>query len=277
MDHLATFLAAHEQLDELDIAHAYFVHDSGFEDFTPCPSNLPLASLRILGYHSAFLDQRMPTKAISITHLYRPICSAVELHLITSLRQLVSLRLGSNFGDWCTQWSPHTVAEVFPCLRFLQMDMIQHFQGDVPDLDRSVVDWTKSRGNVPRRSASAPRLTVAWTYTGYLKSPLYSVSWADAWEDYLEGAALQVLRTWGDVVLHTWKLHCGRCGKHQPLTASAFELLKRYQFQGYCKLQNLKLARHIVSQERDEDGAEPKAILHRLRSSRIQNARLPCK
>nr|VWO97780.1 DnaJ like subfamily C member 3 [Ganoderma boninense] len=182
MDHLGTFLAAHEQLDELDIAHAYFVHDSGFEDFTPCPSNLPLASLRILGYHSAFLDQRM-SKPSSITHLYRPTCSSVELHLITNLRQLVSLRLGPNFGGWRTQWSPHTVAEIFPRLRLLQVDMIQvslrrlhcrkpssinllqYFQGDVPDLDRSVVDWTKNRGDVPRRFASAPRLTVAWTYT----------------------------------------------------------------------------------------------------------------
>ena len=37
-------------------------------------------------------------------------------------------------------------------------------------------------------------------YTGGWRSALYSVPWADAWEDYLEAAARQVLRTWGDVV-----------------------------------------------------------------------------
>ncbi|PIL36392.1 hypothetical protein GSI_00080 [Ganoderma sinense ZZ0214-1] len=196
MDHLDTFLAAHDRLDELDLAHSHFVHDSGFEDFTPCPSKLFLTSIRILGYHSPFIDQKMPTPT-SITHLYRPICSPVELHLIAGLRQLVSLRLGPNFGGWRAQWSPHTVTEIFPRLRFLQVDTIQ---GDVPELNRDVVDWTKSRGDVPRRPSSALRLTVAWTFSGALKSSLYSVAWADAWEDYLEAAALQVLRTWGDVV-----------------------------------------------------------------------------
>ncbi|KAM5537738.1 hypothetical protein V8D89_008506 [Ganoderma adspersum] len=197
MDHLDVFLAAHNHLDELDVARSYFVHDSGFEDFTPCPPKLPLASFRILGYHSPFLDQRMSITP-SITHLYRPVCSPVELHLITGLRQLVSLRLGPDFGGWCTRWSPHTVVDNFPCLRFLQVDMIQ---GDVPDLNKDVVDWTKNRGDVPRRpSSGGSRLTIAWMYTGCWKSSLYSVPWADAWEDYLETAALQVLRTWGDVI-----------------------------------------------------------------------------
>ena len=57
-----------------------------------------------------------------------------------------------------------------------------------------------SRGDVPRRTPSGPRMTIAWMYTGYLKSSLYSVAWADAWEEYLERAALEVLGTWGDVV-----------------------------------------------------------------------------
>ena len=126
MDRLDAFLAAHNHLDELDVAHSYFVHDSGFEDFTtPCPPKLPLTSFRVLGYHSPFLlDQRMSTPP-SITHLYRPVCSPVELHLITGLRQLVSLRLGPDFGEWRTQWSPHTVVDNFPRLRFLQVDMVQ--------------------------------------------------------------------------------------------------------------------------------------------------------
>ncbi len=122
--HLDIFLAAHTRLDELDIAQSHFAHEGAFGELSSGPWKVPVTSLRILGYHAPFLDQRMSTPT-RITHLYRPTCCPVEFHLITGLRQLVSLRLGPDFGGWCARWSPHSVAECFPCLRFLQVDMIQ--------------------------------------------------------------------------------------------------------------------------------------------------------
>ena len=126
---LEVFLAAHKNLDELDVAGSHFVHDSAFGNPASGRSpKLSLASLRVLGYHSSFLDERISRSAPTwtrITHLYRPTCGPLEFGLITNLRQLVSLRLGPDFGGWRTQWSLHSVAKVFPCLRFLQVDMIQ--------------------------------------------------------------------------------------------------------------------------------------------------------
>nr|VWO97806.1 Beta-xylanase (EC [Ganoderma boninense] len=124
---LLDFLAAHENLQEVDLRYTFVVDE---------PSSRPIEgtvspAVRTLTCRTPFLNCRPPIPS-NLTHLYRPSFLLPQLPLLAlhAGPQLVSLRLGSIFPlDRFRPWSLLDVVSRFPRLRFLQVDMIASHLG----------------------------------------------------------------------------------------------------------------------------------------------------
>ena len=123
------FLAAHENLEELDLR---FAHPPDLPAIQDGLDAKPFSSLRVLACSSRFLNSRRPV-LVGLTHLYRTSYLASEVVHIAALLgpQLVSLRLsvrlvvgvgGGGGASAEPRWSLDDVAARFPRLRFLQVD-----------------------------------------------------------------------------------------------------------------------------------------------------------
>ena len=79
--------------------------------------------------------------------------------------------------------------------------MLNLLQGDKPSLNKKVIDWTFNRpSKISRRQSSESRMTLAWMFTRHPRCKEGSVGWADKWDKYLDGMALEVFQKWGDYV-----------------------------------------------------------------------------